>query len=147
MKEKNNCPKHKMRLKVRMQRFWYGILDSHAERRYRRQRAKRGYSDCDVWDIPAWFVCTLRPMLETVLANVDTSPKGIDTETWKEILEEMVTLLKVMDQDDEVFVREYLNISVKDFHIDTCNRVDAEREAACTRFMELFSTWYWALSL
>ena len=117
--------KRKLRLKVRWQRFWYGILDKRDERRYRHQRAKRGYSDYDVMDIQMWFVRTLRPMLEKIIAHLYSYPEEITFEEWKAILEEMVVLLKVMDWDDEIFVREYMGISTEDFHIDTCNRVES----------------------
>ena len=138
--------KRKLRLKVRWQRFWYGILDKRDECRYRHQRAKRGYSDYDVMDIQMWFVRTLRPMLENIIAHLYSHPEEITFEEWKSILEEMVVLLKVMDWDDEIFVREYMGISTDDFHIDTCNRVESQRELAQIRFLALFARWFGELS-
>ena len=55
-------------------------------------------------------------------------------------------LLRVMDWDDEIFIRKYLGINENDFHIDTVNFVETEREKARIRFMELFSKWFWRLS-
>ena len=55
-------------------------------------------------------------------------------------------LLKVMDRDDEIFVREYMGISTDDFHIDTCNRVESQRELAQIRFLALFARWFGELS-
>ena len=136
----------KLRLTVRIQHFWYGLLDKRDERRYRRQRAKRGYSDYDVRDIQMWFVRTLRPMLENIRVNLHTYPDETTFEEWKLILEEMIILLKVMDWDDEISVREYMGINTLDFHIDTVNLVEVEREKARVRFMELFSKWFWELS-
>ena len=138
--------KRKLRLKVRWQRFWYGILDKRDECRYRHQRAKRGYSDYDVMNIQMWFVRTLRPMLEKIIAHLYSYPEEITFEEWKAILEEMVVLLKVMDWDDEIFVREYMGISTEDFHIDTCNRVESQRELAQIRFLALFARWFGELS-
>lgn len=137
--------KCKLRLKVRLQYFWYGFLDKRDERRYRRQRAKRGYSDYDVLDLQMWFVRTLRPMLENISAHLYSYPAEITFDEWKSILDEMVILLKVMDWDDEVFVREYRGIHADDFHTDTCNRVEAERRKAQERFMELFAKWFYDL--
>jgi hypothetical protein len=135
----------KLRLKVRIQYFWYDLREKRDERRYRSQRAKRGYSDYDVWDIQMWFVRTLRPMLENILVNLRTRPDDLTLEEWKSILEEMVILLKVMDTDDEVFVREYMGIRVDDFHTDTRNCVEKERRKARERFMELFTKWFYDL--
>lgn len=138
--------KRKLRLKVRLQRFWYGILDKRDEYRYRHQRAKQGYSDYDVLDIQLWFVRTLRPMLENILAHLHSYPEGLTFEEWKSILEEMVLLLKIIDWEDESFVREYMGIDANVFHTDTCDLVEAEREKARVRFIELFSKWFWKLS-
>ena len=138
--------KRKLRLKVRWQRFWYGILDKRDECRYRHQRAKRGYSDYDVMDIQMWFVRTLRPMLENIIDHLYSYPEEITFEEWKAILEEMVVLLKVMDWDDEIFVREYMGISTEDSDIDTCNRVESQRKQAQIRFLALFARWFGELS-
>ena len=138
--------KSKLRWGLKFKRLWYILLDKRDECRYRRQRAKRGYSDYDVLDIHMWFVRTLRPMLENILANLYTHPDEITFEEWKSIIEEMIVLLRVMDWDDEIFIRKYLGINENDFHIDTVNLVETEREKARIRFMELFSKWFWRLS-
>ena len=138
--------KSKLRWGLKFKRLWYILLDKRDERRYRRQRAKRGYSDYDVLDIQMWFVRTLRPMLENILANLYTHPDEITFEEWKSVIEEMIVLLRVMDWDDEIFIRKHLGINENDFHIDTVNFVETEREKARIRFMELFSKWFWRLS-
>ena len=135
----------KLRLKVRLERFWYGLLDKRDEHRYRRQRAKRGYSDYDVWNIKMWFVQTLRPMLENINANLYTYPEEITFEEWKSIIEEMILLLRIMDWDDEAFIREYLGLGAEDFDSNTRNLVEEERQKASSRFMELFSKWFYDL--
>ena len=146
LSEDSTTKKRKPRLKVRWQRFWHGILDKRDERRYRHQRAKRGYSDYDVLDIQMWFVRTLRPMLENIITHLYSHPEEITFEEWKAILEEMVILLKVMDRDDEIFVREYMGVSTEDFHIDICNRVESQRELAQICFLALFARWFGELS-
>ena len=146
LNEDSTTKKRKLRLKVRWQRFLYGILDKRDERRYRHQRAKRGYSDYDVLDIQMWFVRTLRPMLENIIDHLYSYPEEITFEEWKAILEEMVVLLKVMDRDDESFVRKYMGISTEDFDTDTCKRAESQRELAQIRFFALFARWFGELS-
>ena len=135
----------KLRLKVRLERFWYGLLDKRDEHRYRRQRAKRGYSDYDVWNIKMWFVQTLRPMLENINANLYTYPEEITFEEWKSIIEEMILMLRIMDWDDEAFIREYLGLGAEAFDSNTRNLIEEERKKARARFMELFSKWFYDL--
>ena len=132
----------KLRLKVRLERFWYGLLDKRDEHRYRRQRAQRGYSDYDVWNIKMWFVQTLRPMLENINANLYSYPEEITFEEWKAIIEEMILMLRIMDWDDDAFIREHLGLGAEDCDSDTYNRIEEERKKARARFMELFSKWF-----
>ena len=132
----------KLRLKVRLKYFWYGLFDKRDEYRYRRQRAKRGYSDYDVWDFQMWFVRTLRPMLENINANLYSYPEEITFEEWKAIIGEMILLLRIMDWDDDVFIRERLGLGAEDCDSDTYNLIEEKRKKARARFMELFSKWF-----
>ena len=136
----------KTRLKVRLKLFWYGLLDKRDEHRYRRQRAKRGYSDYDVLDIQMWLVRTLRPMIEDILSKLHTHPDTLTFEEWKAILEEMITSLKIMDWDDEIFVREHFGINTDDFGVDTCNLIESKRQMARISFSALFAKWFWDLT-
>ena len=89
-----------------------------------------------------WFVQTLRPMLENINANLYSYPEEITFEEWKSIIEEMILMLRIMDWDDEAFIREYLDLGAEDCDSDTYNRIEEERKKARTRFMELFSKWF-----
>ena len=146
LNENSTYKNGKLRLKVRLQRCWYDLLAKRDEHCYRRQRAKRGYSDYDVWDIQLWLIHTLRPMLENIIENLYSHPAEITFEEWKGIIEEMIFLLKIMDWDDEIFVRKNMGISTEDFSLDTFCLVEAERKKARDRFMELFNKWFWTLS-
>ena len=144
--EKLTYKNGKTRLTVRLKYFWYGLFDKRDEYRYRRQRAKRGYSDYDVLDLQMWFVRTLRPMLENINANLYSYPEEITFEEWKAIIGEMILLLRIMDWNDDAFIREHLGLGEEDFDSNTRNFVEEERQKARTRFMELFSKWFCDLS-
>ena len=77
------------------------MKEKRVERKYRRQRADRGYSDYDVLDFQMWFIRTLRAMLENVITHLCSYPDGITFEEWKDILQEMVSLINVMETDCE----------------------------------------------
>ena len=98
--------------------MFYRMKEKRAERKYRRQRADRGYSDYDVLDLQMWFIRTLRAMLENVATHLCSYPDSITFEEWKDILQEMVSLLNVME-------------------------ADCENNEARSRFFELFSKWFW----
>lgn len=115
------------------------------QRKYRRQRAKRGYSDLDVWTLQYWFVQTLRSMLENILRHRYTYPDKITEEEWVSILQEMVQLLTVMDVDDNTTVREVLGVAADDYSKETYKQIADEQERARKRFFELFYKWYWDL--
>ena len=51
--------------------------DRKREEKWKKQRADRGYSDCDVWNIDSWFISTLKPMLEQLGKNNMGYPMSI----------------------------------------------------------------------
>lgn len=124
---------------------WHFIKKKVVQRKYRRQRVKRGYSDLDVWTLQYWFVQTLRSMLENILRHRYTYPDKITEEEWVSILQEMVQLLTVMDIEDDTLVRKQLCVDKKDRSVEVYLRIDKEREKARKRFFDLFYEWYWDL--
>lgn len=92
------------------------------EAEYAKQRAERGYSDRDLWDIDCWFISTMRPMLiqfkETrtgspaYLGKNYTNEKGFtvnDTchQEWDQILDRMIFLLGEMDDSTRTVKNNY----------------------------------------
>ena len=68
------------------------------ERKWKRQRAKRGFSDFDVWEIDTWFIYTLSEMLEHLALTTESYPERCETyEKWKEELLYYSFLLKTLD--------------------------------------------------
>ena len=77
--------------------FVYG-LDNF---RRRCQRFKRGYAYSDVWNMFGWFMTTLKPMLLHLYHNHVGVPMEFENnpDGWKEILNEMIHCLDMMDED------------------------------------------------
>ena len=88
--------------------------DKKFEKKMRKQRLKRGYSDMDVWDIKFWFMNTVRPMLQQLRDTHTGSPSRLgenyqnenglwvnDTchDEWDAILDRMIFLLGEMDEE------------------------------------------------
>ena len=110
---------------------WYRSRDKREVKKYRRQRAKRGYSDYDVLDFQMWHVRTVRPMLENMLENLFSYPDEISFEEWQDVLKEMIHLLRLMDTEDE--------------SRESYSKICDERTKASTHFFELFGKWFWDL--
>ena len=132
-------------MKKAIKRICYWFRSKFDESRCRRQRAKRGYSDLDIWDIHSWFVHTLRPMLEEIIGHLETHPKELTMEEWRAVLEEMVHLLNIMDIDDNTTARKVLGVAMDDYSKESYKKIADEQERARARFFELFYKWYWDL--
>jgi len=80
------------------------------------QRAKRGFSDCDVWSIDYWFIDVMPKMLSQLMENSNSCPEldeegnrieygsakeseEVYVKRWKDILSRMIFLLREMDED------------------------------------------------
>ena len=84
--------------------------DEAFEEKSRRQRAKRGYADNDVWNMESWFMSTVSPMLKqfrkkhvgypaSFLSRYDPSPEESEAANakWENILDRLVFLIDEMD--------------------------------------------------
>ena len=71
--------------------------------------------------------------------------KSITEEEWKSILQEMVQLLRIMDVDDECFIRKHLGLDQNENNAEITIRIEQERVAAQNKFFELYNRWYWDL--
>lgn len=92
------------------------------EKKWAKQRAKRGYADIDVWNQYDWFIHTTRKMLKQLkkehvgfpaevlsVANRNRLASGSEKEKkyysdkgsreWEDILDRMIFLLYEMDED------------------------------------------------
>ena len=87
------------------------------ENEFKKQRAERGFSDCDVWNIYDWFIEVFPKMLRQLKSNhmgfvpLDENghrifPENFDSESdkvynqrWETALERMAFLLDEMDED------------------------------------------------
>lgn len=57
--------------------------------KYSRQRARKGYSDYDVWDIDYWFLSTAPKMLHELADKTYSIPLNLSEEEWKMTLNTM----------------------------------------------------------
>ena len=121
--------------------------------RKRIQRFIRGYSYSDVWDIDAWFMTNIKPMLihlrdHGIGIPMDLYQEGVENEraAWEEVLTEMITCLDYMEED---FVLEKLGFYDGDGY-KTMTKEDYEAvnnmmESNKNRFFELFSEHFYSL--
>ena len=116
--------------------------DEEIEEKWKKQRAKRGYSDSDCWNIYSWFLNVMPKMLQQMRDNLHGFPSEIsaimpdnqavsntalnnDAEEepgftrWKETLDRMIFLLHEMDEDacsyKNPYEEEYTKMN-QDFH-------------------------------
>lgn len=81
--------------------------------KWRMQRANRGFSDKDVWDIDVWFLDVMPKMLTQLKETTHSAPLLPNTdqdtchEEWGKILDRMIFLLHEMDEDKCSFKNKY----------------------------------------
>ena len=129
------------RIKNTISDFWYNF-------RCRCQRFKRGWAYGDVWDMDAWFIRTVKPML----AHLRDHGIGIPGEFcidedgnriyWENTLTEMTSCLELMDEDN---AEKYLGISDDDYSVESYKKINDLMEENKDRFFELFSKYYFSL--
>lgn len=129
---------------------WFSRLggwleEKREQRRYRRQRAKRGYSDYDQWAMQDWFVRTAGPMLQTLSERTYHYPDEVTYEQWCDILAEMAQLLRVMDPWEDEAARKRLGISDQEHGPEICQRIGREKMEAKERFFFLFNKYFYDL--
>ena len=128
-------------------RIKYKISTFIDEIRHRAQRAKKGYSTRDVWDIDMWFIETMKPMLEEYLEhNCGYPDDEFDSEEeWNKVIKEMIWYLNEMDYQkkaDELFKKYGTFMPAEDKNImDIYN----ECEEYKNHFFELFSKYFHCL--
>lgn len=128
------------RIKNTISHAWYNF-----RRRY--QRFKRGWAYSDVWDMDAWLMRTVKPMLIHLKNNGISYPmKFKHRSEWETVLEEMIDHLDFMDED---YVIQLLGFGeIDDYKCMT--REDWDRVYTImvenkNRFFELFSKYYFDL--
>lgn len=86
-------------------RFLYKIKRIHRKIKWKIQRANRGFSDYDTWDIDMWFIKTMKAMLEYFVENTIGAPVRYGWteenchEEWRKYIKRMIFLLDEMDED------------------------------------------------
>ena len=125
--------------------LWVRVKDRWDDLRYRCQRFKKGYSDCDVWEMRDWFIRTAKPMLRELSTKAYNYPEDAGEEQWREILLEMADLLEIMDVWDDNAARKSAGVVEDDNSTETLRRISAEKEKAKERFFFLFIKWFYDL--
>lgn len=116
----------------RVRRF---IKDTPYKLKWKWQRAMRGYSDSDVWNMFGWFITTVEPMLKDLLESHYGYPGDMTNEEFEDKLRE---LLKYIDGMKE---REYEEeMTVED--IEEGYKMQCENK---DKFFKLFSELFYAL--
>lgn len=116
--------------------------------RARIQRFKRGWAYSDVWDIDVWFMRTVKPMLLHLYHNHAGIPIDFENnpDGWKEVLNEMITCLEFMDEDNVYAflgfceIEDYKRMTKEDYE-----NVYSIMEENKNRFFELFGKHFFDL--
>ena len=129
------------RIKYKIDRLWDNF-------RCRCQRFKRGWAYSDVWDMDVWFMRTIKPMLLHLYHNhagvpmeFENSPDG-----WKEVLNEMITCLEMMEEDNVYAflgfcgIEDYKRMTKEDY--ENVYKIMEENKNG---FFELFSKYFYDL--
>ena len=128
--------------------FWtvkVRLEDMRDKLRYRRQRAKKGYSDYDIYDISNWFTLRVSCMLREMNERMNNHPEELEFEEWQAIILRMAELAEYMNHWEDGALRKKLGIAEDDNSIETRRRLSDEQEKAKEEFFELFNKWFYHL--
>lgn len=129
-------------------KFYFRTKTYNLRKRY--QRFKRGWAYSDVWDIDAWFMDIIKPMLihlrdHGVGIPLSLYEEGVENEraAWEAILTEMIECLDQMEEDavlKKLGLYECTNLKREDYEAVT-NMMENNKN----RFFELFSKYFYNL--
>lgn len=132
---------HKIKIYFRMKTY-------NLRKRY--QRFKRGWAYSDVWDIDAWFMDIIKPMLihlrdHGVGIPLSLYEEGVENEraAWEAILNEMIECLDYMEEDavlKKLGLYECTSWKKEDYEAVT-NMMENNKN----RFFELFGEYFYSL--
>ena len=126
------------KLKVRLE-------EKREKKKFQRQRAKKGYADCDVWEMRTWFNDTARPILVEMYDKTYNHPDELTFEAWREILKRMAYLLELMDVWSDEALRKELGISEDEKGDSVRARISEMRMKAKEEFFSLFNKYFYHL--
>ena len=116
--------------------------------RVRCQRFIRGYAWSDVWSMDYWFMRTVKPMLLHLYHNHHGVPMEFENhpDGWKEVLNEMIHCLDMMDEDNAYAFFGFCEIEdydrmTKEDYLNIFNTMEENKN----RFFELFSKYFYDL--
>ena len=116
--------------------------------RRRCQRFVRGFAWSDVWNMDYWFMRTIKPMLLHLHHHHHGVPMEFENtpSKWKEILNEMIHCLDMMDEDNVYAffgfceIEDYKRMTKEDYE-NIFNTMEKNKN----RFFELFSKYFYDL--
>lgn len=79
--------------------YKYKLKDGLNELKWKGQRFKRGYSDCDTWNIDNWFLTIMPKMLQDLKDNLHGHPVEMNQEEWENLLDKMIYCFKEANED------------------------------------------------
>ena len=126
------------KLKVRLE-------EKRQTKKFQYQRAKKGYTDCDVWEMRTWFLNTARPILLEMAEKMNNHPEEITFEEWRDVINRMAHLLELMDIWNDGSLRAECGVSADDKSHDTAVRLSETRNEAKEEFFSLFNEWFYSL--
>ena len=129
-------------------KLYYRIQNALYDFRRRCQRFKRGYSYGDVWNMYDWFMRTVKPMLLHLYHNHAGVPMEFENnpDGWKEVLNEMITCLEMMDEDNVYVFLGFCELDdYKRMTKEDRENVYRIMEENKNRFFELFSKYFYSL--
>lgn len=132
-------PKHTLWDKITLP--FYVIRNKWKVFKYKCERFKKGYADNDVFNLFAWFIDTVKPMLVQYKTEHWCRPCNMELSEWDSILSEMIGCLDLMDEHNAKAVtgveRYYDKLDIE--------LVEKTMEENKQRFFELFSKYFYDL--
>ena len=121
------------------------LEDKLLQRKYRRQRAEKGYAQCDVYEVSDWFVKTVKSILADLHDRTCCHPQELEFDEWRGILSEMVRLHELMDSYDDLPIRKELGIDENDMSTESNKKIVSAMNEAKNEFFTLFNKWFYHL--
>lgn len=115
--------------------FFYKIKSFIYKIKWFIQRGKRGYSDCDIFDVSDWFIQVIVPMLKQLKETKHGYPWDMTEKEWDNQLDKMIKCFMEMSENGCSMKNEYKDKFFEIFDLEDTNKDDTEE------YKELSEKW------
>ena len=115
---------------------WYGFKDKCRQLKWAYQRATRGYSDWDLWDLDSFYVQMFINSLREFAEKTNGYPSGITYEEWQELIRTIARCFEESQEDLETNLESWKRMQCIRQKYETLKATGNKEEAALNALLQ-----------